>query len=83
MWIQKELNIDSELRHFVFLIAFGLTILLNLLHANYHRLLLFVAQQACSPQMALCPGLDSVLACLPLQKYRNTLDIFVSNFYFC
>ena len=38
MWIQKER--DSELRRFVFLISFGLTILLNLLHANYHRLLL-------------------------------------------
>ena len=40
MWIQKELNIVSKLRYFVFLTTFGLRILLNLLHANYHRLLL-------------------------------------------
>ena len=82
MWIQKELNIVSKLRYFVFLITFGLTILLNLLHANYHRLLLLMAQQACSPQMALCPRLDSVLSCLPLQKYRSTGDRFVSDFDF-
>ena len=81
MWIQKER--DSELRRFVFLITFGLTILLNLLHANYHRLLLLMAQQqACSPQMALCSRLDSVLSCLPLQKYRSTGDRFVSDFDF-
>ena len=33
-------------------------------------------------QMALCSRLDSVLSCLPLQKYRSTGDIFVSDFDF-
>ena len=83
----KEIYVDPKrerlrIKTFCLFDNFWLNDLVESAPRQLSQTFIVVAPQACSPQMALCPRLDSVLSCLPLQKYRSTGDRFVSDFDF-